>query len=207
MKRIIAAVKGRSGRLMAWTGSICVAAVMMFSMLMLTAPAARAAEVSSAEIAECRAAAAKGDALAQYNLGIMYDTGQGVPEDYATAAMWYTKAAEQGDARAQYNLGIMYNTGQGVPENDATAAKWYTKAAEQEDANAQYNLGIMYSNGDGVPEDNVLAYMWVNLASAQGNSTAKKDKGILKERMTPADISSGQTLSRECLANNYKNCG
>jgi len=37
-----------------------------------------------------------------------YDSGQGVPQNYAEAASWYRKAAEQNNAGAQYNLGYMY---------------------------------------------------------------------------------------------------
>ena len=48
--------------------------------------------------------AEQGDALAQYNLGLMYDKGQGVPQDYKTAVKWYTLAAEQGDPDSQRNL-------------------------------------------------------------------------------------------------------
>jgi TPR repeat protein len=36
------------------------------------------------------------DASAQYNLGVMYENGQGVPQDYKTAVKWYRLAAEQG---------------------------------------------------------------------------------------------------------------
>ena len=46
--------------------------------------------------------------MAQYNLGVMYDNGDGVPQDYKEAVKWYRLAAEQGDASAQYNLGLMY---------------------------------------------------------------------------------------------------
>ena len=49
----------------------------------------------------------QGNASAQFNLGIMYRIGQGVPQDYAEAMKWYRKAAEQGDASAQFNLGVM----------------------------------------------------------------------------------------------------
>ena len=52
--------------------------------------------------------AEQGDAAAQYNLGLMYYTGQGVPQDYKEAVKWYRLSAEQGDATAQYNLGVMY---------------------------------------------------------------------------------------------------
>ena len=40
--------------------------------------------------------AKQGDADAQFNLGLMYDKGQGVPQDYKTAVKWYRLAAEQG---------------------------------------------------------------------------------------------------------------
>jgi len=101
----------------------------------------------------------------------------------------------------------MYEDGHGVPENDATAVKWYTKAAEQGDAAAQNNLGVMYEDGHGVPQDNVMAYMWWNLAAAQGDENAKENKGKLQDSMTSAQIEEAQTLSRECLAKDYKTCG
>ena len=162
---------------------------------------------TSEQIAEYTAAAERGEARAQFNLGSMYENGEGVPEDDATAVKWYTKAAEQGNANAQSNLGLMYDHGRGVPEDDATAVKWYRKAAEQGDANAQSNLGLMYNHGDGVPEDDVTAYMWFNLAAAQENESAVTLKGVVQLRMTPADISKAQKLSRECLAKDYKDCG
>ena len=52
--------------------------------------------------------AEQGDADAQYNLGVMYDNGEGVTQDDAEAVKWYRRAAEQGNAFAQHNLGVMY---------------------------------------------------------------------------------------------------
>jgi len=92
---------------------------------------------------EFRVLAAQGDASAQYNLGVMYHSGQGVPQNYAEAAKWYRKAAEQGSARAQFNLGVKYSNGQGVPQDYAEAAKWYRKAALQGYADAQFNVALM----------------------------------------------------------------
>ena len=40
----------------------------------------------------------QGHAGAQYNLGIMYANGYGVPEDDAEAVRWYRLAADQGHA-------------------------------------------------------------------------------------------------------------
>ena len=53
--------------------------------------------------------AKQGNASAQFNLGLMYRKGQGVPQDYKTAVKWYRLAAEQGNASAQFNLGVMYD--------------------------------------------------------------------------------------------------
>jgi TPR repeat protein len=75
--------------------------------------------------------AEQGYARAQYNLGVMYDNGQGIPQDDKLAAQWYRKAAEQGYEYAQNNLGVMYRNGQGVPQDYKLAVQWYRKAAEQ----------------------------------------------------------------------------
>ena len=68
--------------------------------------------------------AEQGYAEAQYNLGLMYKAGQGVPQDYKTAVKWFSLAAEQGDAKAQYNLGYMYRNGQGVLQDNIYAHMW-----------------------------------------------------------------------------------
>ena len=75
--------------------------------------------------------AQQGEAAAQYNLGVMYYYGKGVPEDYTEAAKWYRKAAEQGHVTAQWMLGGIYYQGEdeGVPDNDVEAYAWFSVAA------------------------------------------------------------------------------
>jgi TPR repeat protein len=73
---------------------------------------------------EWRPLAEQGDAIAQYNLGVMYDKGRGVVQDYGQAVKWYHRAAEQGDADAQIKLGLMYGLGDGVVEDYVTAHMW-----------------------------------------------------------------------------------
>tara|TARA_R110000803_G_scaffold62943_1_gene123378 strand:+ start:302 stop:898 length:597 start_codon:yes stop_codon:yes gene_type:complete len=157
-------------------------------------------------LAEWTPLAEQGDSVAQYNLGVMYDNGYGVPENDKTAVKWYTLAAEQGDSGAQYNVGIMYAFGYGVPENDKTAVKWYTLAAKQGRGNAQTNLGFMYKYGKGVLTDTKRAYMWFNLGSYNGNELGGKNKDITAKEMTPADISKAQDMSSRCLESNYTDC-
>ena len=108
---------------------------------------------------EMKLLAQQGDAEAQYNLGAMYDEGQGVPQSDTEAAQWFRKAAERGLAEAQYNLGIGYRDGQGVAQDYGEAVMWHRKAAKQGDADALYNLGVMYLKGWGVPQDDVQAHM------------------------------------------------
>ena len=103
-----------------------------------------------------KALAEKEDAKAQTNLGLMYDNGQGVGQDFKEAAKWYQKAADQGDADAQYNLGLMYDNGEGVKQNKKEAVNWYRKAAVQGLAGAQWWLGTMYRDGEGVVQDRVM---------------------------------------------------
>ncbi len=87
--------------------------------------------------------AEQGEATAQYNLGIMYKKGQGVPHDYAEAVKWYRRAAEQGSPGAQYNLGIMYGEGQGVPQDYVQAHLWWNLSAAQGNENGRKNREIV----------------------------------------------------------------
>ena len=72
---------------------------------------------------EWKPLAQQGDAYAQYNLGVMYDAGNGVLQDYKEAVRWYRLAAEQGLASAQFNLGWMYDNGNGVPQDYKEAVR------------------------------------------------------------------------------------
>ena len=92
-----------------------------------------------------RPLAAQGDAVAQYNLGIMYDNGFGVPQDYAEALKWYRLAAAQGLDSVQSNLGVMYRLGQGVPQDQVLAHMWFNLATAQGNKNARKNRDIAAS--------------------------------------------------------------
>ena len=64
------------------------------------------------------------NASAQYNLGLMYSEGQGVPQDHVEGLVWYRRAADQGNASAQFSLGIMYANGYGITRDYVEAYKW-----------------------------------------------------------------------------------
>ena len=52
--------------------------------------------------------AKKGDARAQNDLGFLYSVGQGVAQNFESAAMWFHKSAEQGHAPALLHLAGLY---------------------------------------------------------------------------------------------------
>ena len=101
-------------------------------------------EVSTlSEVDRIRPLATQGDADAQYQLGTLYYSGNGIEQDYSQAALWYRRAAQQGNVDAQYSLGNMYLMGEGVGQNDRQAAEWYTMAAEQGHSSARHNLSSL----------------------------------------------------------------
>ena len=128
---------------------------------------------------EMKPLAEQGDAVAQYNLGIMYDKGKGVAQNYTQAVAWYKKAAAQGFAAAQSNLGVMYDKGEGVAQNYTQALYWHKKAAAQGDPVAQNNLGVMYEKGKGVAQNYTQAIFWYKKAAEQGFAVAQSNLGFM----------------------------
>ena len=79
-------------------------------------------------ISALRTKAKAGDPSAQAKLGAAYYYGEAVPQDYALALTWLSKAAEQGDPDAQFLFGVCYDTAQGVPLSYEKAYFWYNLA-------------------------------------------------------------------------------
>lgn len=80
---------------------------------------------------KCKREAEKGDAGAQYELGVCYATGNEVARNDYQAFRWYEKAANKGNAQAQYALANFYAQGRAVTQSTYTALIWYNKAAAQ----------------------------------------------------------------------------
>lgn len=102
-------------------------------------------------------AADKGNAAAQSALAALYYNGEGVEEDEAAAALWYSRAAEHGVTDAQFALGEMFEAGEGVKRDAKKAAFWYKKAADKGHLMAATKLGILYMDGRGVKRDDAKA--------------------------------------------------
>ena len=101
----------------------------------------------SAAVAWCLKAAEGGYAAAQNKIGLMYEHGNGVQQDYKQAIMWYRKAAAQNWPAAQFNLAEIYNnTSCNIVGLDIfKAVSLYKKAALQGHLDASYALGEIYN--------------------------------------------------------------
>lgn len=139
-----------------------------------------------------RPLANKGVAGAQFGLGVIYATGNGVAPDYGVAASWFRKAAEKNYPAAEFELGRLYVSGHGVEKDFAAALNWFRKAASQGYADGQFALGVMYENGQGVVRDYTTAANWYRSAADSGNATAQYALGILHAK--------GQGVAKDLIA-------
>ena len=165
------------------------------------------AQFSDDDVKKYMEAATQGDADAQNVLGMLYDVGNNVPQDYKEAAKWFRKAAKQGHSDAQLNLGYAHKNGDGVLQDYEEALNWFRTAAEQEHAFAQSTLGFMYEMGQGVLQDNASAHMWYNISGANGYELGAKNRDAIAEEMSQEAIEKAQAMARECMASDYQNCG
>jgi TPR repeat protein len=141
--------------------------------------------------------AEQGQAVAQYQLGLLYANGQGVTKDDAKARQWYEKAAAQGHVEAQVNLGILLMYARGGQQDYKMAVYYLRLSANQGNDLAQRRLGQMYERGDGVQQDYVKAYMWYSLGAANGVEAGARLRDALAKKMDPDQIAEAKKLARE----------
>lgn len=137
-----------------------------------------------------------------YNLGMQFERGLAVPQNYREAAHWYRLSAMHAYPDAQYKLCEMSEQGRGLPQDYQEALRWCGLAADQGHGLAMFMLGRLYHTGHGVPRDVVRAHMWYNLASAYGYEEGKRWRDRLAAnddtlQMTREQIDEAQKLARE----------
>ena len=184
---------------------------------------------------EFKPLAEQGSAPEQYNLGVMYTKGQGVPQNHPEALRWFRLAADQGLAPAEVNLGVMYAKGRGVPQNYDEAIRWYRIAAEKGNVDAQYNLGeaLLKKRGDvsgayrwflqaakqgdadaqyglglvyAINRDQISSHMWFNISAVNGKDGAEHARADRENKMSLASVSEAQRRASVCLSSGYHDC-
>jgi TPR repeat protein len=137
-------------------------------------------------------AAENGLDLAQYNLAILYFTGQGVEQDLEQAFKWTEAAALQGHLAAQANLGSLYMEGSGVSQDVTTSIAWFSAAARGGHANSAFALANMYFDGDPVERDYALAHAWASLALLHEHPEAEEFRSRVERRMDSGELSTAR---------------
>ena len=149
--------------------------------------------------------AAQGDKLAQYNLGVIYESGLGVPVDKSQALLWYRKSAKQGFALAQNNLGRMFYAGDAVVPDYARAATYFLKSAAQGVAFSHFLLGMIYAGGGpGVQADSIKAYMWLSLAGELQKSPRYRDDALSSRALSAQGMTEANITTADRLAYDWK---
>jgi TPR repeat protein len=133
-----------------------------------------------------RPLADKGDAMAEFDLGFIYEDGKGVPQNCTEAAKWFHKVVEQGFSEAQYYLGLAYYCGgdakKDAPHDYAEAMKSFRKAADYGSTDAMSMIGFMYEMGNGVQQNYSESVKWYRKAAEQGDRGAQGSLGGMYER-------------------------
>jgi TPR repeat protein len=120
-----------------------------------------------------------GDRVGQYHLGVMYEEGDGVAQNYAEASRLFLLAAQQGDSRAQLALGTAYANGDGVLQDFVKAHMWF----------------------------NIAASTAVDDSMREFRDTARAYREQVSRHMIPAQLAKAQEMADQCIRSNYKLCG
>ena len=156
----------------------------------------------------------RGDAKAQNNLGVMYATGEGVPQDFVQAHKWFNLAAAGGNKEAteSRDLAATKMTPEEIAQAERLAEEWklgdaglafmrgdHEKAlelvrplADRGGAYAQSLLGSMYLAGKGLPQSDLEAFVWASLAANSGDPHLIKIRDRIAQRLSPEDLAAGQ---------------
>lgn len=117
------------------------------------------------------------DSHAQFNVGLLCETGLAVKESAGEAFIWFHRAAKQDLPKAQYMLGMKYWNSSKYEQ----AMEWLLKAAEGGEPNAQHAVGWRYITGpyvpwrDVIPSDVKRGVMWLRRAADAGLAMAQRD--------------------------------
>ncbi len=137
---------------------------LVFSCLLILSVPANANEADT--FVAMVALANKGDAEAQYHVGMMHNNGIGTPRDIGKAFEWFKKATASNDPLGAYKLGCYYDgQGAGVVASDANEAlKYKLVAAKAGYVLAQHDVALLYERQEN-PEE---AAKWWKMAGDQG---------------------------------------
>lgn len=128
-------------------------------------------EIQTDSFDEIKKWAEQGSAKYQGKLALIYENGDGVPQDYKKALEWLKKSADQDYAISESWLGLKYYAGEGVRQDYKKSLEWLRKAVNHEDEprfEAEIIIGLMYELGQGVRRNKITAKEWYGKSCDNG---------------------------------------
>jgi len=116
------------------------------------------------------------NAIAYFNLGLMYYLGEGVHKSYEKTRQMYSVAASMGHMSATYNLAVMYRDGVGGPKNTSEALRLYHLNAQRGDAKSMNSYALMMKQNN--PQE---CLFWLRKAIKKGNAYALYNMAFILE--------------------------
>jgi TPR repeat protein len=146
----------------------------------------------------------KGDARARFDVGMLHEKGDVVPQNHKEAMKWFKMSAKDGYAPAQLFLGLLYMSGKSGEKDQIEAVKWIRLAADQGEINAQSLLGGLYFSDGIVTHNYVEAYKWLKLATPNSDANSAKTLESVMQRMTPEQVAEAERLVSQWQANAHR---
>jgi TPR repeat protein len=135
----------------------------------------------------CRKSAEQHNKQGECLLGLLYEDGKGVKQDYAEAAKWYIKG------ECARGLAKSYRYGRGVKQDYAEAEKWYEQFADQGTADDQADFARFYTEGNkDISSNNEKAYFWMSLAAHTNHSEYDGPRDDIEKHLTTEQIAAVQ---------------
>ncbi|WP_162143785.1 SEL1-like repeat protein [Hellea balneolensis] len=135
-------------------------------------------KTGSSEAKTLNSAAAAGDPVAQFQLGLSYLEEGRTNEGVALIR----KSANQNQPAAQYRLAKLYEVGEGVSQDSNMARQLTERAATNGNRIAMHDLALYYAEGrGGVESDLPIAAKWFEKAAERGVVDSQFNLGVLFE--------------------------
>jgi len=172
------------------------------------------------------ALAQQGDPVSQLNLAFLYESGDGVEQDFDKAFSWYTQAAIQGDSVAAWKLGDFYSTGLDAAirahgSDTAQDSRNYTQVGKNlkrvADGNPLSILStilsvkktaatlVQCSTSD--PDHYINAYKWYKISVINDpNKKFTRRAKLLASVMSKEQRADSVELASLCVESDYQDC-
>ncbi len=124
----------------------------------------------------------------QWRLGVMLDTGDGIPISVDEAFSYLSASARQDYPRAHSSLGLMYATGRGTLIDHKKSMDSYRTAARLGESHGFYGVGVLYKLGQGVAKDNLRSFAWFLVAHFQGDEEAQAAMDNIGKNFSEDDL-------------------